>query len=89
MHIDKRAGSLLASHASEGPDDEALSTERVAEWLGCSVAFLEIQRGRNTGPHFVRLSPRKVVYLRGEVKAWLRRRTCKSTRDYSRKAASR
>ena len=72
MHIDKRAGRLLADPISEGPDDELLTTEQVAEWLGCSTQFLELLRGRGTGPAFVRISPRIVKYRREAVWAWLR-----------------
>lgn len=89
MHIDKRAGRLLASHVSEGPDDELLPTKRVAEWLECCEQFLEIQRCRGTGPNFVPISPRKIMYRRGAVREWLRRRERMRTAGYSKKAAAR
>jgi predicted DNA-binding transcriptional regulator AlpA len=84
LHIDKRAPRLLDDPISEGPDDELLTTEQVANWLGVSVQFLEIQRGRNTGPRFVRISPRIVKYTRGDVRAWLKKRAHASTKEYSR-----
>jgi hypothetical protein len=82
MHIDRRAGRLLAEHVSEGPDDELLTTEQVAEWFGCSVQFLEICRGRGTGPGFQRMSPRKIMYRREAVRKWLRQRERRSTSQY-------
>jgi len=82
MHIDKRAARLLANPVSEGKDDDLLTTEEVAEWFGCSIQFLEILRGRNTGPHFVRISPKKIMYRRGSVRAWLKRREVISTKQY-------
>jgi predicted DNA-binding transcriptional regulator AlpA len=84
LHIDKRAGPLLDSPISEGPDDELLTTEQVAQWLGVSVQFLEIQRGRNTGPRFVRISPRLIKYRRVDIRAWLKKRAHASTREYAR-----
>jgi predicted DNA-binding transcriptional regulator AlpA len=80
MHIDKRAGRLLADPVSDGPDDELLTTEEVANWVGVSSQFLERLRGLNTGPRFVRISPRIVKYRREAVRAWLRSRERKSTR---------
>jgi hypothetical protein len=79
MHIDKRAGRLLNDPVSEGPDDELLTTPQVAEWLGVSVKFLELQRGRGTGPGFVDISKRIKKYRREAVRAWLRRRERRST----------
>ena len=84
MHIDKRAGRLLNDPISEGPDDELLSTEQVADWFGCSTQFLEILRGRDTGPPFVRMSPKIIKYRRGSARNWLRRREQLSTAQYRR-----
>jgi predicted DNA-binding transcriptional regulator AlpA len=82
MHIDRRAARLLEAHVSEGPDDELLSTDELAEWLGTSTQWLEILRGRNTGPRFTRLSPRVVKYRRGDVRAWLLKRSHACTSEY-------
>jgi len=81
MHIDRRAARLLADHVSEGPDDEMLTTEQVAEWLGVSTQFLELQRGRDTGPRYTRVSPRNIKYRRDAVRKWLRAREQISTRS--------
>jgi hypothetical protein len=80
MHIDKRAGRLLADPLSEGEDDQMLAAPKVAEWLQVSVKFLEDQRSRTTGPPFVKYSERMVRYRREAVRAWLRRREQLSTR---------
>jgi hypothetical protein len=84
MHIDKRAGKLLADPVSDGEDDELLSTEQVAEWLGYSTQALEIARLRpGKGPPFIRISPRVIRYRREAVRAWLRKREHASTKEYS------
>jgi len=89
MHIDKRAGRLLKDPVSDGPDDDLLTTQQVAEWLTYSTQKLEIMRGRdkgpNMGPRFVRLSPRKVMYRRDAVREWLRKREVQSTAQYRKK----
>ncbi len=79
-HIDRRAAALAAT---DGPDDDLLSTRAVAAWLDVSDQFLEIGRHRGYGPKFTRLSPRCVRYRRGDVRAWLRERTHASTAAYA------
>jgi predicted DNA-binding transcriptional regulator AlpA len=83
MHIDRRAKSILESHVSEGPDDELLNTNQVAEWLGCSPQSLEIYRSRGEGPRFIVIGPRNIKYRRSDVKAWLKTRVHQSTREYA------
>jgi hypothetical protein len=82
MHIDRRARRILDSHVSEGPDDELLTTREVADWFGCSTQFLEIGRLRGTGPKFVTLSNRQVVYRRSACRDWLKKREHQSTAEY-------
>jgi Helix-turn-helix domain len=84
MHIDKRAERILREAVSDGPDDELLTTEEVAAWLGISIQWLEIARGRGTGPAFQVLSKRSIRYQRGTVRAWLKRRSHQSTGEYMR-----
>jgi predicted DNA-binding transcriptional regulator AlpA len=74
MHIDKRAG-WLAAEDGERSDEDVLTTAEVAAWLGVSRQFLEIARHKNTGPKYKQLSPRLVMYQRGDVRKWLRERT--------------
>jgi predicted DNA-binding transcriptional regulator AlpA len=82
-HIDRRAGAVLADPISDGPDDELLTTKQVSEWLGYSKQWLEIARTRGTGPRFHRMGPKRIVYRRGDVRAWLRRRSHQRTSEYT------
>lgn len=80
-HLDRRADQLIA--ACVGPDDELLSPRDVAQWLGVSVQWLAIGRGKNYGPKFQRLSSQVIRYRRADVKAWLADRLHQSTREYA------
>ena len=51
MHIDRRAARLLGESVSDGPDEQSLTTQDVADWLGVSTQFLEIARHRGDGPN--------------------------------------
>ena len=82
FHLDKRSERLLADHVAAGPDDELLTTEQVAAWFQCSVAFLEILRGRDDGPEYERVAPKMVRYRRGAVRTFLRQRQVRSTEQY-------
>jgi hypothetical protein len=83
MHIDKRAGRILADPMSDGPADELLTTEQVAKWLDVSIQFLEIARNRGTGPRFIRIGPKKIMYRRDAVRAWLKKREYQCTKEYT------
>ena len=52
-----------------------LRSDQVAAMLGVSERALEGRRYRGTGPPFVRLSPRRLLYERGQVEAWLAERS--------------
>jgi predicted DNA-binding transcriptional regulator AlpA len=80
-HLDRRALALIEA-ANEGTDDELLSTTRVAVWLGVSPEWVEIGRSKGWGPPYVRLSPRRIRYRRGDVKKWLQERAHRSTDEY-------
>ena len=80
-HLDRRADEIIEH--GEGDDDELLSTSDVAEWLQLSVQWVEIGRHRGYGPKFIRLSPRRVRYRRGDVRDWLRQRQHQATAEYS------
>jgi predicted DNA-binding transcriptional regulator AlpA len=86
MHIDRRAARLLEDPVSEGSDDEILDTRQLAEWLGVSVQWAEIARLKGTGPRFVSISPRRIGYRRGDVRAWLRKRSHQCTAEYTGRA---
>jgi hypothetical protein len=79
MHIDKRARQILESHISEGPDDELLTTEQMANWFGCSVQWMEAARHKSTGPKYVVLSNRQIRYRREAGRAFLRKRERQGT----------
>jgi predicted DNA-binding transcriptional regulator AlpA len=84
-HIDRRA-AVVADLLINGDPDEALNTRDAARLLGVSTQFLEIGRGRGTGPKFTRLSPRMIRYLRGDLVAWLRERAHSCTSEYRKSA---
>lgn len=47
--------------------EDLLSPRQLADELGVSVGFLAQRRYMGDGPPFMKLSPRKVIYRRGEV----------------------
>ncbi len=81
-HLDRRAGDLIIE-AKDEDGDELLATSEVAEWIGISTQWLEIARSRGFGPKFVRLSARRVRYMRSSVLDWLREREHQHTREYN------
>jgi hypothetical protein len=84
-HLDRRALDLVEI-ANRGTDDELMMTLPVAVWLGVSPEWLEIGRSKGWGPPFLRLSPRRIRYRRGDVKKWLKERAHRSTREYETQA---
>jgi hypothetical protein len=85
-HLDKRA-HVLAERLSNLPDDGALSTPEVADWLGTSTQWLEIGRHKGYGPAFVKYGS-TVRYLAGSVREWLRERTHHRTTEYTKRRAA-
>ena len=85
FHLSKRAPALIAAGA--GDDDDLLTTNQVADWLGISPQFLSIGRSEGYGPKFVRVTERRVLYRREDVIAWLKARTHSSTSEYKTGAA--
>jgi predicted DNA-binding transcriptional regulator AlpA len=83
MHIDKRCRRIITDPVSDGDDDEMLSTQAVADWLGVSTAWLEMRRHGKEGPPFIRIGPKCIKYRRGAVRAWLEKRSHFSTAEYS------
>ncbi len=81
-HIDKRAFSLAQTFA--GDNDELLTTDQLAAWLGVSPDFLEIGRHKGYGPDYLRLGPRCIRYTRGKVREWLQQRAHAWTGEYQR-----
>lgn len=50
---------------------ETLTAREVSMLAGISEATLSRLRKTGAGPRFVRLSPRRVTYVKSEVMAWL------------------
>ncbi|MGY2905230.1 helix-turn-helix transcriptional regulator [Bradyrhizobium sp. URHC0002] len=83
LHLDRRASSLIAAAVtSEGGADDLLTTQQVANWLGVSTQWMEIQRDRDTGPPFQRLAPQLIRYKRDTVLTWLKQREYARTSQY-------
>jgi predicted DNA-binding transcriptional regulator AlpA len=80
-HLDKRAHDLIARGAPQDPD-QLLSTIEVAQWLGCSRQWLELQRMKGGGPQFLRISRRRIRYRRSDVAGWLSQRAHSQTGEY-------
>jgi hypothetical protein len=84
-HIDKRAARILADPISDGPADQLLSTKDVSDWIEYSTQWLEIARNKGTGPRFLRMGPKKIMYRRGSVRAWLKQREHQCTKEYTKR----
>ena len=52
-----------------------------AEYLGVTYATLEAWAVRGGGPYFYKIG-RRVVYVRGELDAWMAARRVQTTSDY-------
>jgi predicted DNA-binding transcriptional regulator AlpA len=57
---------------------------KAAAYVGLSVSTLAKQRLRGDGPKFIRLSPRAIGYLQGDLDEWLAAKRCLSTSEYQR-----
>lgn len=84
-HLDKRADQLADSISIGGQSEELLRTEKAAQELGVSPAFLVIGRSRGYGPAFIRLGPSVVRYRRSDIVTWLNERLYHSTSEYAEK----
>jgi predicted DNA-binding transcriptional regulator AlpA len=63
-------------------NQELLSEREVSNWLGISEPTLFRHRRNGTGPHFIRLSARRIAYRRSAIEEWLKgceRQTLSST----------
>jgi predicted DNA-binding transcriptional regulator AlpA len=87
-NIDKRAHAVAEAGAAAGNPDDLLTTTELCEWTGLSHQFYEIGRCRGYGPRYVRLSTRRVRYLRADVLRWLAERTYQKTTEYTRRAST-
>lgn len=62
-------------------DNDLATPRQVADYLHTTVASLAQMRYRGTGPKFVRVGPRKVLYRWADVHAYLDANTCQRTDD--------
>jgi hypothetical protein len=60
----------LAAFAVGSPED-ALTTKAAAAILNVSTQWLEKGRHEGYGPPYIRLSPKLVRYVRGQLAAWV------------------
>jgi hypothetical protein len=71
LHLFKRADQLITYGAAAGAPDDMLTTKRLSEWWGVSVAMLEIARSRGSGgPPYVPIG-RAIRYPRAWCCEWL------------------
>ncbi|MHA7828924.1 MAG: helix-turn-helix transcriptional regulator [Roseovarius sp.] len=61
--------------------DAYLSCEQVAEFTGLSRSFFEKLRVRGDGPPYCKISPRRVLYARKDVIAWIEGHRVQSTSE--------
>lgn len=65
----------------EGMSEETATAKQVAAYLHTSESGLAMMRYRGTGPKFVKVGPRKVIYRWADVEAYLSENTCTRTDD--------
>jgi predicted DNA-binding transcriptional regulator AlpA len=83
IRLADRAKPLIEAAAGKD-DDELLSTNQVAAWLGVSTQWLEI--GRSTGRHgpkFIRIGERRIRYRRGDVIKFINANRHQNTDEYA------
>lgn len=66
--------NTLTSHELE-PEAGYFTTQQAARFVGLSPRYLEILRRAGGGPNYVRISPRRCLYARAELVAWMEART--------------
>jgi predicted DNA-binding transcriptional regulator AlpA len=50
---------------------ELLNPAEVSKWTGLSLGALAQLRYKGQGPKFIKLTPKTVRYLRGDVERWI------------------
>ena len=66
-------------------DDEKLGNEPSAKFIGMSPRTLEGMRLKGTGPRFFKISRKKIVYSKRQLREWLADRERRSTSDPGRR----
>lgn len=70
--IQRKAALLYQATPQPAPPlDRLMTTTEVARFLMCSNGWLEGARSRGEGPHFLRLSRRRIRYRWSDVERWL------------------
>jgi predicted DNA-binding transcriptional regulator AlpA len=71
-----------AAIAAAAGDDELLTIDQTAAWLGLTPQWLKLGRSRGSGPPFERLGARTIRYRAGAVREWLGERSHRCTAEY-------
>ena len=69
----KRANEI--AEAGQGNPDDLLSTPELASWFKMSKEWFELARMKGYGPHYIKVTPKRIRYRRDDVLAWLKSRT--------------
>jgi len=72
-HFDRHAAAIIGI-LSEGDPLDPFTPEQVAAYLHRSESWLTVARSKGYGPRFVKFGPHMVMYLRGDLVAYLRSR---------------
>lgn len=80
--FDRRVGDIAAKVANSGGDDDLLSTTDLAQMSGTAPQFWELLRSKGAGPKFIRLSARRIRYVKRDVLTWLEERAHLRTSEY-------
>ena len=56
---------------TEAGNEVLLSPEQLGEWLGVTRRTVDKWRSMGIGPQALRIGPRKVLYRKSDVLAWL------------------
>ncbi|QIG47575.1 helix-turn-helix domain-containing protein [Nordella sp. HKS 07] len=59
-----------------------LSVKEAAVFLRLSKSYLDKARVAGTGPEFIRLGAKKIVYRLADLEAWMRQNRYQSTSEY-------
>lgn len=75
-YMTKITATLIAGASLKCP---YLTTQQAATFVGCSRHTLEVLRIKGGGPEFMKVGPRRVVYLQRDLEAWVEAGRRKST----------
>ena len=77
----QQTSSAFGTTRKETPERRILRRHGAAAYCGVSNRFLENEALRGTGPKFIRLSRRLVVYDQDDLDHWLAQRAVMSTSE--------